>query len=143
MFIDSYLEVDVIGKLGGKGRTNLELEDCLMNERIKTYREYWTHHVGQHEKAGNRALHYLGSASAVTLLFLVPALQVWWPIPLAVAAVFVPGMIGHVVIEHSPREEHHYPLWAVASDLRMLGLFLIGRIGMDFRRADVDEATPH
>ena len=114
-----------------------------MNERITTYREYWTYHVGQHEKAGNRVLHYLGSASAVTLLALVPVLQEWWPIPLAVASAFGPGMIGHVAFERSPREDQHYPLWAIVSDLRMLGLFLVGRVGREFRRADNCETAPH
>ncbi len=112
-----------------------------MTERIETYREYWTFHVGQHEKAGNRALHYLGSATAVTLVTLGPVLQAWWLIPLAVAFAFGPGMIGHIAIERSPKEEHHYPLWAVVSDLRMLGLFLVGRAGREFGRADDDEAA--
>ncbi len=112
-----------------------------MNERITTYREYWVYHIGQHSKSGNRVLHYLGSASAVILLTLVPVFQIWWPIPLAIACAFVPGMIGHVLIEHSPRENQHYPLWAIASDLRMLVLFLRGRAAREFGCADFDKST--
>ena len=112
-----------------------------MNERITTYREYWVYHIGQHRKSGNRALHYLGLALAVVLLTLASVFQIWWPIPLAIPCAFVPGMIGHVLIEHNPREKQHYPLWAIASDMRMLVLFLRGRTAREFGCADLDKST--
>lgn len=112
-----------------------------MDERITTYNEYWDYHIGQHRKSGNRALHYLGSASTVVLLSLAPVLQIWWAIPLAIASAFVPGMIGHVVIEHSPRENQHYPLWAITSDMRMFVLFLRGRTAREFGCADFDNSN--
>ena len=51
------------------------------------------------------------------------------------------GLIGQVLIEHSPRENQHYPLWAIASDLRMLVLFLRGRAAREFGCADFDKST--
>ena len=112
-----------------------------MNDRITSYSEYWLYHIGQYRKSGNRVLRYLGLAAAVVLLTLAPVFQIWWPIPLAIACAFVPGMIGHVLIEHSPREKQHYPLWAIDSDMRMLELFLRGRTAREFGCADFGKSN--
>ena len=116
----------------------------IMDERITTYREYWSHHVQQHRRPGNRALHYLGSSSAIVLLAGALATELWWLIPGALVCGYVPAMIGDVWIERSPREKHHYPAWAIASDFRMLVLFLSGQTARTFADASLsDTASPN
>ena len=96
--------------------------------RIATYSAYWAYYISQHQHPGNRALHYLGSMSVLILAVAAPTLQVWWLVPAALACAFGPGMIGHALIEKTPADRHHYPLWAIASDFRMLDLFLGRRL---------------
>ena len=100
--------------------------------RIASYSAYWVHYASQHQRPGNRALHYLGSLSMLMLALAAPVLQVWWLLPAALACAFGPAMIGHALIERDPADPHHYPLWAIVSDLRMLGLFLSRRLAPAF-----------
>ncbi len=96
--------------------------------RITIYSAYWAYYISQHQRPGNRALHYLGSMSVLFLAVAALTLQVWWLVPVALACAFGPGMIGHALIEKTPADRHHYPLWAIASDFRMLDLFLGRRL---------------
>ena len=110
-----------------------------MNERITNYAAYWSYYIDQHRNPANRTLHYLGSITGAILLAAAMALQIWWMIPVALASAFGLGMLGHALFETPPAENHHYPLWALASDFRMLDLFLGGRIRRDFIDAGVHE----
>ncbi|MEE8516192.1 MAG: DUF962 domain-containing protein [Alphaproteobacteria bacterium] len=100
--------------------------------RLTDYPAYWAYHITQHRRPGNRALHYLGSACLVAFVTEAIVMGIWLPVPAALAAAFGPGLVGHVLFEKSKPEKHHYPVWAVISDLRMLGLFLTGRLARAF-----------
>ena len=102
---------------------------------IETYSANCIYYLGLHHRPANRAMHYLGSIGAVVLLATGLALQYWWMLPAAPAWAFGLGMLGHVWFERSPPENYHYPLWALASDFRMLDLFLARRISGEFKAA--------
>ena len=110
-----------------------------MEMRLTDYPAYWAYHITQHRRPGNRALHYLGSACLVAFVTEAIVMGIWLPVPAALAAAFGPGLVGHVLFEKSKPEKHHYPVWAVISDLRMLGLFLTGRLARAF---DLPGARP-
>lgn len=104
--------------------------------RITIYSAYWSLYIGQHHRPANRAVHYLGSVTAVILLAAAPVLQIWWLALAAPAAALGLGMLGHVLFERTPPEKHRYPIWALASDFRMLTLFLAGRRRESWTAAD-------
>ena len=103
-----------------------------MEMRLTDYPAYWAYYITQHRQSGNRVLHYIGSACLVAFVTEAIVIGIWTPLPAALAAAFVPGLVGHVLFEKSPPEKHHYPVWAVLSDLRMLGLSLTGRLARTF-----------
>ena len=103
-----------------------------METQLTDYPAYWAYHITQHRRPGNRVLHYIGSVFLVAFVAEAIVFAIWTPVVAALAAAFGPGLVGHVLFEKSTPEKHHYPIWAVISDLRMLGLFLTGRLARAF-----------
>ena len=62
----------------------------------------------------------------------------WTLIPAALTSGYLFARTGHFFIEHNRPETFTYPLWSFASDFRMLGLWLIGKLDAEFAKADID-----
>ena len=105
-----------------------------MSERLRTYAEFWPFYLGEHRRAGTRAAHLLGTALGLALLILAAVTADWrW----ALAAVVIGygfAWIAHATIERNRPATFAYPLWSFISDLRMLGLFVTGRLGGELRK---------
>jgi hypothetical protein len=102
-----------------------------------TYAQFWTRYLEAHSDRRSRALHYLGTGGAIVLL-VSGAITRDWRVLIA-APLFGYGLawLGHAVFEHNRPETFSHPVWSLVSDLRMLGLFLTGRIGADLRRRQI------
>jgi hypothetical protein len=99
-----------------------------------TYGEFWRRYLDAHSDPRTRAIHYVGTGGAV-LAVLASALTGEWRW-LAAAPIVGYGCawFGHAVFEHNRPETFGHPFWSLASDFRMLGLFLAGRLGAELRR---------
>jgi hypothetical protein len=101
-----------------------------------TYREFWPHYLALHADRRTRALHYAGTLTALAALMLAAAARDWrW---LAAAPVFgyAPAWFGHVVFERNRPATFGHPVWSLWSDIRMLALFLTGRLAGEVARQD-------
>jgi hypothetical protein len=100
-----------------------------------TYPEFWHRYLRAHARPQTRGLHYAGSLLALAcvagavagrdkrLLLMVPAVGYGF------------AWAAHLGIEHNRPETFGHPAWSLASDLRMLWLFLTGRLGPHLVRA--------
>ena len=99
-----------------------------------TYREFWPVYLAAHTDPRTRALHYAGTLAGLALLALAAATADWRWLVAAPIAGYAAAWFGHAVFEGNRPATFGHPLWSLASDFRMLGLFLAGRISDELRR---------
>src|SRR5579863_3917684 len=103
-----------------------------------SYAEFWPRYLRAHADPRTRALHYLGTLGAAALLVLAASRVDWWWLVAAPFVGYGPAWLGHAVFEHNRPETFAHPAWSLASDLRMLGLFLTGRLAGELRRRGIE-----
>jgi hypothetical protein len=102
-----------------------------------TYSDFWRRYLLAHRDPRTRALHYLGTSLALTALVAAAATRDWRWLAAAPVAGYALAWLGHLVFEHNRPETFGHPLWSLASDLRMLGLFVAGRLGRELRQTGI------
>ena len=99
-----------------------------------TYPEFWRVYLAAHADPRTRGLHYLGIGLAIAAIGLAGLEHDWRWLLAAPVAGYALAWLGHVVFEHNRPATFAHPTWSLISDLRMLGLFLSGRLDSELRR---------
>jgi hypothetical protein len=106
----------------------------MSEQRIQSFEKFWPYYVGEHRSPTCRKLHYfgtfLGTSMALYALWTLNA----WLVPIALVFGYGPAWIGHFFIEHNRPATFKYPLWSLASDYKMLGLALRGKMDAEVTR---------
>jgi hypothetical protein len=100
-----------------------------------TYQEFWLRYLRAHAKPETRAVHYLSTAGALALLAVAIIVGPWWLLIAAPVWGYGCAWIAHFGIEGNRPETFGHPFWSLASDFRMFGLWLAGRLARHLRRA--------
>ena len=106
-----------------------------MSKSALSYREFWDRYLRAHAQAETRALHYTGSLLALACLGTAVARRDWRWLVTAPALGYGFAWTAHFGIEGNRPETFGHPAWSLASDFRMLGLFLAGRLRPHLDRA--------
>jgi len=108
---------------------------CFM---AMSYAEFWPRYLKAHADPRTRGLHYLGTLGAAIFLALAAASGDWRWLVVAPLVGYAPAWLGHLVFERNRPETFAHPAWSLLSDLRMLGLFLTGRLSGELRRRGIE-----
>jgi len=92
------------------------------------YAQFWHRYLRAHAKPETRALHYCGSLLALGALVCAVVTGIWWVLLLAPLIGYGFAWTAHFGLEHNRPETFGHPFWSLASDYRMLALFLTGRL---------------
>ena len=100
-----------------------------------SYPEFWRRYLAAHRDPRTRALHYLGSLFGLSALALAGITRDWRWLVAAPLVGYTLAWLGHLAFEHNRPETFGHPGWSLLSDMRMLGLFVSGRLGRELARA--------
>ena len=101
-----------------------------------TYGEFWRHYLAAHKDPRSRALHYAGTLAAAGLIAAAAARDWRWLLAVPLVG-YGPAWLGHAAFERNRPATFDHPLWSLLSDIRMLGLFLAGRLAGELRRQTI------
>jgi hypothetical protein len=110
--------------------------DALQAPAVVTYPEFWRHYLAAHSNPRTRGLHYVGTFLAVTALVVAVAARDWRWLVAAPIVGYALAWLGHRVFEHNRPQTFGHPFWSLASDFRMLALFVSGRLSRELRGTD-------
>lgn len=95
------------------------------------FSEFWPLYLDLHGHPGNRALHLAGTAAALALVVVAIVTASPWPAVAAPVVGYGAAWCGHLLVEGNRPATFGHPLLSLAADLRMLGLFVSGRLGRE------------
>jgi hypothetical protein len=110
-----------------------------MSSGIVRYRDFWPQYLGAHRDPRTRLVHFAGTGLGLVLLLAAAATLNPWLLPAALAVGYAFAWFGHFVFEGNRPATFGHPLWSFASDFRMLGLWLSGRLDDELRRHGIGD----
>jgi hypothetical protein len=106
-------------------------------QRYTSFAEFWPYYLSEHSRPATRAWHYAGT-SLVVLLGLAAVVTGKWLLLIAMPlAGYVFAWLSHWRVERNRPATFTYPLWSLAADFKMWGMWLTGRLGPELKRAGV------
>jgi hypothetical protein len=97
--------------------------------RFASFDEFFDFYLQEHAEPNTRRLHFLGTTAAAILAVaaLTDRRRRWLLLP-AIIAGYAPAWFAHFAIERNRPATFRNPLWSARADLRMLRLWLTGRL---------------
>ena len=99
-----------------------------MEERIKTYKEFYKFYLSEHQNTSCRRLHFIGTAIVFIVLFVSIFKNNYTYLILIPIVGYGFAWVGHFFFEKNKPATFKYPLWSLVSDFKMFFDIIIGKI---------------
>jgi hypothetical protein len=109
-----------------------------MKSAAMSYAEFWPRYLKAHAQPRTRALHFLGTGLAIACLLWAAIALDWRPLIAAPILGYGFAWAAHFLIEGNRPETFGHPFYSLFSDLRMLGLWVTGRLDRELSRLGQD-----
>jgi hypothetical protein len=106
-----------------------------MGDEYKTFEEFWPFYVREHSHPINRALHFVGTSTAMSVVAAAVLLRRPSLLLLAPIAGYGAAWIGHFGIEKNRPATFKYPAWSLRGDFVMWGKIATGQMDAEIERA--------
>jgi hypothetical protein len=108
-----------------------------MKPQLATYAEFWPHYLRAHKDKRTRALHFVGTGLALALVLTAILAADWRYLVAAPIVGYAFAWVAHFAIEGNKPATFGHPFWSFGSDVRMLYLFLLGRLDPELDKAGI------
>ena len=106
-------------------------------QRHSTFSDFWPAYLREHARPGTRALHLIGTSTAVLFMIGAFATGRWRLLLASVVAGYGFAWFAHLIVERNRPATFKHPLWSLAADFRMWALWLVRRLAPELARAGV------
>ena len=93
----------------------------------RTFSEFYPFYLSEHRHPTSRALHFIGTSIAVTLLVAAIVTQHWWLLLIGLVQGYAFAWVGHFFFEHNRPATFRYPGFSFMGDFRMWWELLTGK----------------
>ena len=106
----------------------------MAKRELKSFEEFWPYYVAEHSQPATRALHAVGTTTALACAVGLIARGKWRWLPLALVPGYGAAWAAHFFIEKNKPATFDYPLWSFLADYKMIGLMATGRMEAEIER---------
>ena len=107
--------------------------------KVSRYSDFWPIYLREHSRPATRYVHYAGTTAGIACMVLALVFRNPWFLPLGIFVAYGAAWIAHGAIEKNKPATWQYFAWSLASDFRMLGFAITGRLGAELRRCGVEQ----
>jgi hypothetical protein len=118
------------------------MHDDSAQKSAENFGQFWKDYLLDHAESRTRTLHFLGTG--IGIMALIIGVIMFSPLIaiLGIGLGYLLAWSGHLLIEGNRPTMLRHPLWSLLCDLRMFGLWLVGRLDAELQSCQPKRDKP-